>query len=136
VAVSLVRAREWNGGGRTVEVLFCTWVVVVELTVGGGMVEDGIDVELVFGGTVVVSFCDCVVTGLVWGVVVVTGLVGMVVLTSWPQPAPCPSPQPAWVLAVVIAASARAATSAYTFFMVKESCCRVMRIKISICLRD
>jgi hypothetical protein len=123
-----------------VEVLFCTWVVVVELTVGGGMVEDGIDVELVFGGTVVVSFCDCdcVVTGLVWGVVdgVVTGLMGMVVLTSWPQPAPCPSPQPAWALAVVIAASARAATSAYTFFMVKESCCRVMRIKISICLRD
>jgi hypothetical protein len=131
-----------------VEVLFCTWVVVVELTVGGGMVEDGIDVVLVFGGTVVVSFCDCdcVVTGLVWGVVVVsfwvwgvvvvTGLMGMVVLTSWPQPAPCPSPQPAWALAVVIAASARAATSAYTFFMVKESCCRVMRIKISICLRD
>jgi hypothetical protein len=132
-----------------VEVLFCTWVVVVELTVGGGMVEDGIDVELVFGGTVVVLFCDCdcVVTGLDSGVVVVTGLVsgvvvvvtalmGIVVLTSWPQPAPCPSPQPAWALAVVIAASARAATSAYTFFMVKESCCRVMRIKISICLRD
>lgn len=138
VAKEVISVEEVTSGVVVVVVLFCTWVVVVELTVGGGMVEDGIDVVLVFGGTVVVSFCDCdcVVTGLVWGVVVVTGLMGMVVLTSWPQPAPCPSPQPAWALAVVIAASARAATSAYTFFMVKESCCRVMRIKISICLRD